>query len=206
MTPIGAILDYVLRHTDLCANVRALCSLLCCSQATADAVHRSCEGELTLVLDSSMCSCPQLYQWLSKHAVLLRCLDQLADIRSFKAGAPKAAEGLAAALRASSSRHGGLKIRTLSTFSVPVAMAASCSSLVDLRLQLPASTLKPSCDEASAAIAGEEGFVWPGSSHGQQLPCVHSSHQAVRRPMHMVYAHVAGMFRSTALASAFHTY
>lgn len=163
-SPISSVLDYVLRHTDLCHDVQALCSLLCCSQATADTVHRRCEGELTLALNSSMSRCPRLHQWLSKHAVLLRCLDQLVDFHAFSwAGASdaEAAEGLAAALRASSSLHGGLKITTLSTFSVPVAIAASCSSLVDLRLQLPTSTLKPSCHEASAAIAGEVGFPLP---------------------------------------------
>ena len=74
---------------------RTLCSLLCSSKATADAVLSSCAGTMDFELTSKEVDLPEFATWLYKHAVLLSSIKE--DI-FYRPDAAAAANGVAAAL------------------------------------------------------------------------------------------------------------
>jgi hypothetical protein len=144
-------LCFVLQHSDLCHDFKALCSLLSVSTGFASSVHASCAGRSSLTVATDFCSGayvsgglvparPGLVQWLAKHAVLLRHLQHqcchLGGILQSET------QGLAASIGAAAALPEGLKLQSLSTNSMALLTAASsCSSLTQLQLQLDPENL-----------------------------------------------------------------
>jgi hypothetical protein len=138
-----------------------LCQLLCASRVTAAAVHASCVGTRQLVLKPGAAAAqqPGMFNWLRKHAVLLHSLEHPTDQSTWSdtdvesaATAEHCSWKVAAALAAAAAAlPGGLLLRCLHTYSLPVLSAASCSTLTSLHLSLTAESLSSSVTMAAAA-------------------------------------------------------
>jgi hypothetical protein len=105
------VLEIVLQQLCL-EDVEFLCTLLCCSKATAAVVNQTCAGQLSVTETDEICS--EEGTWLAKHAQLLRVLHvDVCDIDDEEwvaaglraaAGAPSMAPAAGAA-RAAASRQ-----------------------------------------------------------------------------------------------------
>lgn len=146
-----AVIPLVLRRSQL--PLGTVCQLLCSSSTTAAAVHNSCAGTIELQLTSKAVDLTDFIKWLSKHAVLLRSVEEHVLFDNAAAAA-----GIAAALSRAAALPDGSKLRSLQTSSLSVVKttAGSCSSLTCLELVLSKDTLFPTAKEAIACIAGKD--------------------------------------------------
>ena len=102
--------------------------------------------------------------WLSKHAVLARCIEHTAtadleDIYTHVAENEAASEQLAAALTTAGALPRGLMLQSLKTCSVLVmSAAATCRTLTSLDLGLNRESLFPSARDTATCITGMVGI------------------------------------------------
>jgi hypothetical protein len=151
------VLPFVLQHS----LVPAIGQLLCCSKATAAAVHTNLVGTFQLDLACKSVHQKHILAWISKHASLLCSMHHNYGFHinredsSTESAEDEAADRLAAALAKAAALPGGLKLQSLQTFSLSVLRAASCRTLTCLHLCLDKDMLFPSVQETAAAITGE---------------------------------------------------
>lgn len=161
MKMFDEVIKYVFEHSQL--PYSTVCKLLCCSKATAAAVHANLAGTVPLELTRKSRREEHFLAWMCKHAALLSSIPledgfniMFTRTDSFSAESTAAAGRLAAALATAAALPGVLKLRSLQTNSLPVLRSASCRTLTCMDLCMDKDMLFPSVKEAAAAITGAQ--------------------------------------------------
>lgn len=155
-------LPLILQHVEL--PLHTICQLLCVSRATAAIVDASCGGKYKVACSNETLQQRRFVSWLSKHAVLLRCVEHtstaaLEEQETYAAEDQAASQQLATALITARSLPGSLMLQSLKTCSVLVtSVAASCPTLTSLDLSLNRESLFPKARLTTACITGMVGM------------------------------------------------